>query len=304
MASHGGRQKIKNIKFIIGFSIAGFLLSFFFGLFSGSKFGIILFKALIFCLIFGAIGVGIDFLYTNFLDVPGSDAAPDAPASADGAAGQVGQTVDITIQDEDLPAAENAPGFFVGANRQMLNPEDSSDTTAAVEETRENIARTEEYTPVIKTEDAAPVSSAGGAAISPAQASDSAVTAAASHSEKEAAIKNDAAQGFVPISLAENVPDIAEVSDVSADSAKKSVNEVNTEPPPASETEELGILPDFDNMENFMPDVSEDNSSVGEEVSGGNYVPVAQKRKSAPAGETDAETMAKAISTLLTKEKN
>ena len=57
-------------------------------------------------------------------------------------------------------------------------------------------------------------------------------------------------------------------------------------------------------MENFMPDVSEDNSSVGEEVSGGNYVPVAQKRKSAPAGETDAETMAKAISTLLTKEKN
>ena len=243
-------------------------------------------------------------MYTNFLDVPGSDIVPDAPASADGAAGQVGQTVDITIQDEDLPAAENAPGFFVGANRQMLNPEDSSDTTAPVEATRENITRTEEDSPVMKTENVSPVSSAGGAAISPVQTSDSAVTVPASNSEKENSTDSDAVQGFVPISLAKNVSDISETSEVSADSTKKSAHKVDDVPPPVSETEKLGVLPDLDDMESLVPDIPESDSSGGAENSGGDYVPAAQKRKSVPAGETDAETMAKAISTLLTREKN
>ena len=240
-------------------------------------------------------------MYTNFLDVPGSDIVPDAPASSDGAAGQVGQTVDITIQDEDLPAAENAPGFFVGANRQMLNPEDSSDTTAPVEDTRETITRTEEDSPVMKTENVSPVSSSGGAAI---QTSDSVVTVPASNSEKETSTDSDAVQGFVPISLAKNVSDISETSEVSADSTKKSAHKVDDVPPPVSETEKLGVLPDLDDMESLVPDIPVSDSSGGAENSGGDYVPAAQKRKSAPAGETDAETMAKAISTLLTREKN
>ena len=243
-------------------------------------------------------------MYTNFLDVSGSDVVPDAPASSDGAAGQVGQTVDITIQDEDLPAAENAPGFFVGTNRQMLNPEDSSDTTAPVEDTRENITRIEEDTPVMKTENVSPVSSSGGAAISPVQTSDSAVTVPASNSEKETSTDSDVVQGFVPISLAKNVSDISETSEVSADSTKKSAHKVDDVPPPVSETEKLGVLPDLDDMESLVPDIPESDSSGGAENSGGDYVPAAQKRKSAPAGETDAETMAKAISTLLTREKN
>ena len=246
-------------------------------------------------------------MYTNFLDVPGSDVVPDAPASSDGAAGQVGQTVDITIQDEDLPAAENAPGFFVGANRQMLNPEDSSDTTAPVEAARENITRTEEDTPAVKTENVSSVSSvssAGGAAMSSVQTSDSAVTVPSSNSEKETSTDSDAVQGFVPISLAKNVSDISETSEVSADSTKKSAHKVDDVPPPVSETEKLGVLPDLDDMESLVPDIPESDSSGGAENSGGDYVPAAQKRKSVPAGETDAETMAKAISTLLTREKN
>lgn len=246
-------------------------------------------------------------MYTNFLDVSGSDVVPDAPASSDGAAGQVGQTVDITIQDEDLPAAENAPGFFVGANRQMLNPEDSSDTTAPVEAARENITRTEEDTPAVKTENVSSVSSvssAGGAAMSSVQTSDSAVTVPSSNSEKETSTDSDAVQGFVPISLAKNVSDISETSEVSADSTKKSAHKVDDVPPPVSETEKLGVLPDLDDMESLVPDIPESDSSGGAENSGGDYVPAAQKRKSVPAGETDAETMAKAISTLLTREKN
>ena len=74
--------------------------------------------------------------------------------------------------------------------------------------------------------------------------------------------------------------------------------------PPVSETEKLGVLPDLDDMESLVPDIPESDSSGGAENSGGDYVPAAQKRKSVPAGETDAETMAKAISTLLTREKN
>ena len=251
-------------------------------MFSGSKFGIILFKALIFCVVFGAIGTGIDFLYTNFLDVSGADTITETPAASDGA---VGQTVDITIQDEDLPAAENAPGFFVGANRQMLNPEDSADSPSPAENAEHGIAPSD--------------------SISAVQASSSAEKTPDTASAKSSSSNDNApAQDFVPISLAENVPDVSETSEKSIASDKHS-REAANESPHAAETEELGVLPDLEDMENLVPDIPMDNSSGGNDESGRDYAPVAQKRKSsASAGATDAETMAKAISTLLTKEKN
>ncbi len=269
-------------------------------MFSGSKFGIILFKALIFCVVFGAIGAGIDFLYTNFLDVSGADTITETPAASDGA---VGQTVDITIQDEDLPAAENAPGFFVGANRQMLNPEDSADSPSPAENAEHGIARTDGYVPVMQPETPSPV--APSDSISAVKDSASAEKTPDTASAKSSSSNDNApAQDFVPISLAENVPDVAETSEKSIASDKHS-REAANESPHAAETEELGVLPDLEDMENLVPDIPMDNSSGGNDESGGDYAPVAQKRKSsASAGATDAETMAKAISTLLTKEKN
>ena len=93
-------------------------------MFSHSRFSTIFFKALIFCVIFGAIGFGITYLYENFLDGASPDGEREGQTAADAS---VGQTVDITIEDEDLPAADNTHGFFVGNNRQMLTAEDTTD---------------------------------------------------------------------------------------------------------------------------------------------------------------------------------
>ena len=112
---------VKQVRFIAGFALAGFLISFFFGFFSRGGIGRILLYAFIFAAVFALVGFVVQFIGTTFLNI-------DAPAGgAEAAHGTTGGNVDIVVQDEDLPTEEGSPEFDVGGNRQMLNKEDYSD---------------------------------------------------------------------------------------------------------------------------------------------------------------------------------
>ena len=111
---------VKQVRFIAGFALAGFLISFFFGFFSRGGIGRILLYAFIFAAVFALVGFAVRFIGTTFLNIDGGTDGADVH-------GTTGNNVDIVVQDEDLPTEEGSPEFDVGGNRQMLNKEDYSD---------------------------------------------------------------------------------------------------------------------------------------------------------------------------------
>lgn len=115
-----------NVKAISISAICGFALSFIFGLFSHSKFLMILLKAFIFALIFGAIGLLISFLYKKFLE---GESAGEFSSGNEGdvaAAGAPvkGQRVNLVVEDQEFERGESENHFVVGDNHQMLNESD------------------------------------------------------------------------------------------------------------------------------------------------------------------------------------
>ena len=114
---------MKNIKFIIGFSIFGFLISFVSGFASNSTFLKMLLNAFIFLFVFAFLGAAIVFLWDKFLSTEFQN-AEYVTSRNDNSSKTAGQTVDITIQDEALQNDDNASQFFVGSNHQMLTKED------------------------------------------------------------------------------------------------------------------------------------------------------------------------------------
>ena len=110
---------VKQVRFIAGFALAGFLISFFFGFFSRGGIGRILLFAFIFAAVFALVGFAVRFIGTTFLNIDGGTDGADVH-------GTTGNNVDIVVQDEDLPTEEGSPEFDVGGNRQMLNKEDYS----------------------------------------------------------------------------------------------------------------------------------------------------------------------------------
>lgn len=119
---------MKGMKFISSFAVAGFILSFLFGLFSHTSFTSVILKALLFGIIFGILGFAINFIFQKFLADDSGDFSND-DTSEDGNAvvrqpSSKGQIVDITIQDEELEKSEGDNHFVVGDNHQMLSEAD------------------------------------------------------------------------------------------------------------------------------------------------------------------------------------
>lgn len=110
---------VKQVRFIAGFALAGFLISFFFGLFSRGGIGRMLLYAFIFSAVFAVVGFAVQFIGSTFLNI-------DASAGGEGEAqrGAPENNIDIVVQDEDLPTEEGSPEFYVGENHQMLNKDD------------------------------------------------------------------------------------------------------------------------------------------------------------------------------------
>ena len=144
---------MKNIKAIAICAASGFVLSLICGFFSKAGFGHIFLIALIFGIVFGLLGFGISFLFERFLAVETVVADGTNNTSADNLASlnsgnkNIGQHVDIVIQDEPLEQSGNPNHYDVGENHQMLNESDYNNSQKA-EDTAETIVPKNEFVPI------------------------------------------------------------------------------------------------------------------------------------------------------------
>lgn len=119
-----------NIKFISIFAGFGFFISFICGLFSKSKFLIVLLRAFIFAIIFGLLAFLISFLYNKFLNDDSAEDISDGSVGADGtnssgaSSGSRGNLVDFVVQDAELERSDSDNHFVVNDSHQMLNATD------------------------------------------------------------------------------------------------------------------------------------------------------------------------------------
>lgn len=114
------------IKPIIFSAASAFVFSFFTALFAKSGLPVSLLKAVIFALVFGALAVGVQFLYANFLS---SGAAPQEAAAEDSK--PVGGKVDLVVSEEDLPEDKDGPSFFVDGKHVVYNDDIKTNAAAA-----------------------------------------------------------------------------------------------------------------------------------------------------------------------------
>ena len=273
---------MKNLKFIAGFSIFGFLLSIFSSLKNVSRsFGGRFFIALCFALGFGILAAAIMFVTQKFVLAENTaDISDSGNSSGKNPNNSVpgSQPVDIVVQDEDLPSEDGGSQFYVGENHQMLNDEDLQDMKKVSE-------------PEV-TED-----SGSSELRQKKEAENISETAAQVKKENSSSVN----EGFVPLNFSENPSNISSVE-------SKSVNDVETvKSSPESDDssssgennpEALDVLPDLEALSEAgfseNSDFSENKNTVSASSGG------SSTEKS--SGQ-DAELMAKAISTLLSKDK-
>ncbi len=98
-------------KKVVIVAVIVFVLSFLIGLISSVSFGIVLLRAIICAVIFGALFYALSFVFQRFL-VDGAGVSLDA-SGADSVVPQKGQLVDIKVEDTFLPEEENAPLFKI-----------------------------------------------------------------------------------------------------------------------------------------------------------------------------------------------
>lgn len=299
---------MKNIKLIAGFSVFGFCLSFFFGLFSKSGFGRIILFAFIFALVFAVLAFALQFVFEKVLDLNGNEDFPSQGASQE-SSNSVGQNIDITVEDEEFPREEGEPQFFVGTNHQML---EESDMSSGIKASK---AEANTKSEASKAEKPFLTSSGNGIPESPRadsaslQAKEKILSANASasasftaESQPEPALKK--AEGFVPINLGETPKNISgtearliqEVNPASNDSTREDSSSENRD----SLDEELDTLPDLEEITSSAPKIT--ISSADEDSSSEDGVSVSSKDISEVTEGKDVTLMAKAISTLLAKD--
>lgn len=117
---------MRNLKFIVGFTLTGFVLSLFCGFFSHSSFLRVILQAFLFAIIFALLAIIIQVLFDKFLDDGSAAGETDGVIAQESHSSvpQKGSKVDFVIQDEELPVSESENRFFVGENHQLLNESD------------------------------------------------------------------------------------------------------------------------------------------------------------------------------------
>lgn len=111
-----------NFKMCSFTAAIAFVLSFFIALISGAGFGISFLRAIILAVCFGALSVGISFVYDKFLNEKSYDAS--STESTSDSAPTIGNKVDITIDDEELQEDDETPKFVLTGQNQMLSSDD------------------------------------------------------------------------------------------------------------------------------------------------------------------------------------
>lgn len=148
-----------NFKLTVLTSVIAFVLSFFTALISRADFLRSLLRGGILAVIFGALSVGITFLYNKFLSdgLSGETSAYDGQNPA-----PIGNKVDITIDDAELQEEENTPKFVLTGQNQMLNKDDLGERkTVQLDNINEEPKATETVSPVTNMRQTTPVSNSG-----------------------------------------------------------------------------------------------------------------------------------------------
>lgn len=279
---------MKNLKFIAGFSIFGFLLSIFSSLKNVSRsFGGRFFIALCFALGFGILAAAIMFVTQKFVlaentaDISGSGNSSEKNPhnSVSGS-----QPVDIVVQDEDLPSEDGGPQFYVGENHQMLNDEDLQDM--------KKVSEPEE------------TESSGSSELRQKKEAEN-ISETAAQIKKENSSSMNA--GFVPLNFAENPSNISSVESKSVNDVKSSPESDDSSASGENNPEALDVLPDLEALSEAVPAAGSGSSGFSENSDFSEN----KNTVSASSGDSstekssgqDAELMAKAISTLLSKDK-
>ena len=264
---------MKNIKFIIGFSIFGFLISFVSGFASNSTFLKMLLNAFIFLFVFAFLGAAIVFLWDKFLSTEFQNAEYVASRNVNSSK-TAGQTVDITIQDEALQNDDNASQFFVGSNHQMLTKEDVAEKVKNNNTASDSPEKVDSWGADIKTVSV----------------------------DKKQDVSDANNSGFVPVALAENP------ANISSSEAKSGLEYQNIDNSSknneSSGSVELDVLPDLQELQNIQEMTSSKDVQEAPSVESTGFVVEDAKKavSEANADSKDAALMAKAISTLLSKE--
>lgn len=115
---------MKNLKYIIGFAIFGFLLSLIIAVTHHVSAGPALGRALISAVIFGVLATAITFLLGQFLSGDYSTPADSDTPTTKKKSNTSSHAVDLYIEDEDLPSQSDEATFVVGTSHQMLMPSD------------------------------------------------------------------------------------------------------------------------------------------------------------------------------------
>lgn len=294
--------RVKNIKFVLISASCGFLLSFICGLFSHGGFLHMIVMAVIFGIVFGALAALIQFLGNGILNVdnvPSPAAAGDAPVDA---SPKTGSIVNLTIKDEDLPTEENSPQFFVGSNHQMLSKNDYVPDNG---HGRESAAQAQQVQTDTTGNTDFSRQTSGVDGIDTLKDKDL-------PSEPVAETENDAAKkpagsgnGFIPMPLQETARNMSGTEAGSAGAQKPVEEDVpSADASSADDSSEEDTLEDESLDE--LPDLEDMKTAGSDEdiVEDSDFSKAGSKEKKTDAPEVkDAALMAKAISTILTKDK-
>lgn len=96
----------------------GFCLSFLIGLIFKVSFLSLLFRAVIFALVFAVVAAIACIVFDKFLS---NGSNYDSELAKDSSSSSTGSVVNITVDDDNLPDDDYAPKFSVGNNRQALS---------------------------------------------------------------------------------------------------------------------------------------------------------------------------------------
>lgn len=279
---------MKNLKFIAGFSIFGFLLSIFSSLKNASRsFGGRFFIALCFALGFGILAAAIMFVTQKFVLAENTADISDSGNSSEknprnSVSGS--QPVDIVVQDEDLPSEDGGSQFYVGENHQMLNDEDLQDMK---KDSEPQVAESSGSSELRQKKEAENISE----------------TAAQIKKENSSSVN----AGFVPLNFAENPSNISSVESKSVNDVKTSPESEDSSASGENNSEALDVLPDLEALSEATPAAGSGSSGFSEnsDFSENKNTVSASSGDSSPEKSSgqDAELMAKAISTLLSKDK-
>lgn len=276
----------------------GFVLSFFIGLFSRNPFLSVVLKALLTALVFAGLSEAVFILYKKFLSDDVSDSDDSLASTADDKnekSGFVGgSAVDISVEGEDLNEDDSSPQFKIDSAKKTFSVNNSfgvKSETKSSESEKNDLRQNQNADFGISSDSTADSES------ETQNETENVKRASENNAKNEVTSSAQATSSFVPLDPGKM--EHISSANVSVAAEKKSSTE-----------EELDVLPDIADFSSGKKSddvgdapvrtsdfVSGENSFSGTSLfsgksfSGGEYTP-----------NQDAETMAKAIKTLLSKD--